>query len=76
MKLDEELSIFFSKNKFIALFANYVTLWKDICFILTIWINFIIITSFKDNDSWGTHFWSASHSRMNEPTFFEGVLST
>jgi inositol 1,4,5-triphosphate receptor type 1/inositol 1,4,5-triphosphate receptor type 3 len=33
-KLEEELSLFFSHNKFLAIFANYVTLWKDLAFLM------------------------------------------
>ena len=46
MILEEKLFIFFNNNKIIALFANYVNLWKDFCFILTLIINFTIITSY------------------------------
>lgn len=35
------LKIFFSKNKFLSLFANHVTLWKDLAL-------FIVSISFKN----------------------------
>ena len=65
MKLEESLSIFFSNNRIIALFANYVTLWKDICFILTLFINFIIITSYHDLGPITHDFWSSDEYRMD-----------
>ena len=49
MKLEERISNFFSKNKFIALFVSYVDLWKDLCFLMTLIINFMIFASFKDS---------------------------
>lgn len=42
--------MFFSKNKFIAIFANYVVLWRDLAFILTILLNLFIILSYQDPD--------------------------
>lgn len=34
------------KNKFLSLFANYVELWKDIAFILTILLNLFNLFTF------------------------------
>lgn len=42
--------MFFSKNKFIAIFANYVVLWKDLAFILTLLLNLFIILSYSDSN--------------------------
>lgn len=39
-KHEEELALFFSHNKFIAIFANYVTLWKDLAFLLVYFYNY------------------------------------
>lgn len=50
-KHEEKLAVFFSKNKFIAIFANYVILWKDLAFILTLLLNLFIILSYADNES-------------------------
>ena len=49
-KHEEELDIFFKKNSFIAIFANYVILWKDLAFILTLLLNLFIILSYYDGD--------------------------
>ncbi|CAD8210359.1 unnamed protein product [Paramecium octaurelia] len=52
-KHEEKLAVFFSKNKFIAIFANYVILWKDLAFILTLLLNLFIILSYADNEKTG-----------------------
>lgn len=44
---EEKLKIYFSQNKIVALFANYVNLWKDIAFLLSLLLNLFIITSFS-----------------------------
>ena len=49
-KHEEELSLFFSQNKFIAIFANYVILWKDLAFLVTLLLNLFIILSFYDGE--------------------------
>lgn len=59
-KHEERLSIFFSKNQFVAIFANYVKLWKDIAFILSIVLNIFILMSYS----------SVFGSRINEPRLF------
>ena len=46
---EENLALFFKKNKFIAIFANYVVLWKDLAFLMTLVLNIVIIASFFDN---------------------------
>lgn len=50
-KHEEELAQFFSRNKFIAIFANYVILWKDLAFLMTVWLNLLIILSFYDGEA-------------------------
>ena len=75
MKLDENLNIFFKKYSIIALFAKYVDLWKDICFLITIWVNFFIITSYKDSNGKSLSTFYNSFSRMNHPVFFGGVIN-
>ena len=49
-KHEESLAIFFSHNKFLAIFANYVMLWKDLAFLLTLGINILIILSYYEGD--------------------------
>jgi inositol 1,4,5-triphosphate receptor type 1/inositol 1,4,5-triphosphate receptor type 3 len=49
-KHEEELALFFSHNKFIAIFANYVILWKDLAFLLTLLLNIFIILSFYSGE--------------------------
>lgn len=44
---EEKLKIYFSQNKIVALFANYVNLWKDIAFLLSLLLNLFIVTSFS-----------------------------
>ena len=41
------MRIYFNKNKIFALFANYVSLWRDIAFIFTIILNLFIISSYN-----------------------------
>jgi hypothetical protein len=47
-KHEEYLKKFFNKQKLLALFVNYVKLWKDLAFIFTIVLNIFIIFSFSD----------------------------
>ncbi|KRW98864.1 MIR motif [Pseudocohnilembus persalinus] len=67
-KHEEYLNSFFQKNKFLAIFANYVKLWKDLAFILTLLLNVFILLSyssvFPDDDG------SFDDSRMHEPRLF------
>lgn len=44
------MALFFSRNQFLAIFANYVILWKDLAFILTLLLNLLIILSFFDGE--------------------------
>ena len=50
IKYEEKLQIYFNKNLFLALFANYVKLWKDIAFILSVLINIFIICSYSSEN--------------------------
>ncbi|EGR27735.1 MIR domain protein [Ichthyophthirius multifiliis] len=59
---EEELNKFFSQNRFLALFANYVKLWKDLAFIMTIILNIFILFTFTD--AYGDRF-SDQHLFMN-----------
>ncbi|KAL4438400.1 hypothetical protein ABPG74_009439 [Tetrahymena malaccensis] len=43
---EENLNKFFMSNKFISLFANYVKLWKDVAFMLTIVLNIFNLLTF------------------------------
>jgi hypothetical protein len=46
---EEKLKRFFNQQKLIALFANYVKLWKDLAFGFTLILNLFIIGSFSDH---------------------------
>jgi len=46
-KHEERLRNYFAKNKFLAIFANYVKLWKDLAFIFTIILNIFILMSYS-----------------------------
>ncbi|EGR30673.1 MIR domain protein [Ichthyophthirius multifiliis] len=48
-KHEHKLKIIFSQNKFIALFANYVNLWKQLTFTLTLILNIFILISFNSD---------------------------
>ncbi|CAD8132784.1 unnamed protein product [Paramecium pentaurelia] len=48
---EEQLRRIFQRQKFLALFANYVKLWKDLAFLFTLLLNLFIIGSFAKNDS-------------------------
>ena len=47
-KHEEVLALFFSRNQFLAIFANYVILWKDLAFLMTLLLNMFIILGFYD----------------------------
>ena len=49
-KHEEKLALFFSKNKLISLLANYVDLWQNLAFLLSIILNFLIISAFSVNE--------------------------
>ena len=63
---EEKLKLFFGRNKFLALFANFVDLWKDLSFIMTLIINFVILASFSD--SFGSP--DPSYNRLYNPRLF------
>lgn len=46
-KHEHSLKLFFGKQKLIAIFVNYVSLWRDIGFILTIVMNIFILGSYS-----------------------------
>lgn len=56
----------FTKNKFFALFANHVKLWKDLAFVCTLLLNFFILFSYSGAEQ---------DERMKEPRLF-GRYST
>ena len=74
MKSNENLNNFFRKYSMVALFAKYVTLWKDICFVLSLWLNFVIITSFRDSNSPIFGSFNDDNARLKAIDFM-GVLS-
>ena len=47
LKHEEFLQNFFIEYKFLAIFANFDKLWKDIAFLLTIVLNVFVIFSFN-----------------------------
>ncbi|CAD8068825.1 unnamed protein product [Paramecium sonneborni] len=47
---EEQLRRIFQRQKFLALFANYVKLWKDLAFLFTLLLNLFIIGSFAQNE--------------------------
>ncbi|EGR27978.1 hypothetical protein IMG5_185610 [Ichthyophthirius multifiliis] len=47
-KHEEQLALFFNRNTFASIFANYVDMWRDIAFILTIILNAFIIISYSE----------------------------
>ena len=59
-KHEERLKIFFAKNSFLSIFANYVKLWEDLAFILTLLLNMLVLVSFST-------IWS---DRLYEPRLF------
>ena len=48
MEFDKWLQNYFNKNKIIAILANYVSMWKDIGFLMTILLNIFIFLSFSN----------------------------
>lgn len=48
MEFDKWLQNYFNKNKIIAILANYVSMWKDIGFVMTILLNIFIFLSFSN----------------------------
>lgn len=48
MEFDKWLQNYFNKNKIVAILANYVSMWKDIGFLMTIILNVFIFLSFSD----------------------------
>jgi inositol 1,4,5-triphosphate receptor type 1/inositol 1,4,5-triphosphate receptor type 3 len=50
-KHEQKLALFFARQKFVAVFANFVDLWRDIAFLLTILINIFILISYSQGDS-------------------------
>jgi len=70
MQHEERLKVFFGKNKFLALFAQHVNLWKDLAFILTIVLNFLIIFSFSEYSGDEVNDESEFEARMNHPRLF------
>lgn len=50
MKHEERLNNFFERNKIIAMFANYVDLWRDLAFLLTIVLNIFILMAFDSKN--------------------------
>lgn len=43
---EEDMKTFYTKNRIIGFFANYIQLWKDIAYYLTLILNLFIISSF------------------------------
>ncbi|EGR28323.1 MIR domain protein [Ichthyophthirius multifiliis] len=47
---EEKIALFFKNNTFFSIFANYVNLWRDVAFILTIILNVFILFSYSENN--------------------------
>lgn len=47
MRHEEEMRRFYKQYKIVGFFANYIQLWKDLAFYLTLVINIIILGSFS-----------------------------
>ena len=58
--MEEKLRIFFNKRKILAIFANYVTLWSNLAFYLTLAINLLILLSYS----------TVWNDKMDEPRLF------
>jgi len=67
-KHELKLKLFFDRNKMIALFANFKSLWRDLAFALSIVINIMILGSFSE------YFGSVDEvgldPRLDEPVLF------
>jgi inositol 1,4,5-triphosphate receptor type 1/inositol 1,4,5-triphosphate receptor type 3 len=73
-KHEETLTRFFNKYTFVAIFANYVILWKDLAYLMTLTLNVLIIMSFFSGDTGSDdHMY---HERIWGPRFLKYVLST
>ena len=68
MQHQERLNTFFDKNKFLAVFANYVNLWKDLAFTVAIVVNFLIIGSYSGY--FGDDSEDIKHRRLFIPRIF------
>lgn len=68
-KHEEDLNQLFNQNKFIALFAKYVILWKDLSFLLTLILNVFVILSYYEGDSEDPD--ERFRVRIYEPTFLK-----
>ncbi|EWS73528.1 inositol-triphosphate type 1 protein (macronuclear) [Tetrahymena thermophila SB210] len=47
-KHEEKLSLFFNRNKIVSIFANYVDMWREIAYIITVTLNIFIIISYSE----------------------------
>jgi len=65
-KHEMNLALFFARNKFISIFANYVDLWKDMAFLLTNLINILVVVSYSQGDS-NNHPNNLIHDRFWSP---------
>lgn len=66
MQHEEKLDYFFNKNKFVALFATHVNLWKDLAFTVALVVNFFILSSYSvyyGNDE------DPEEGRLEDPRF-------
>jgi len=79
---EEWLKRYFAHNQFIALFANYVKLWKDLAFIFTLIINLFIVGSFSEKFGDRMHnyrlFMNPDYSEEQTKQLFQifGILMT
>ncbi|EGR33077.1 MIR domain protein [Ichthyophthirius multifiliis] len=60
--------IFFKKNKILSIFANYVDLWRDLAFLVSILLNLLILFSYGEGQSEDPEI--RKHNRMWTPYLF------
>ncbi|CAK81479.1 unnamed protein product (macronuclear) [Paramecium tetraurelia] len=70
MRHEEEMNRFYKQYKLIGFFANYIQLWKDLAFYLTLIINTMIIASFSHQSDPDRPKEDVSNEALNEYIFF------
>ncbi|CAD8131502.1 unnamed protein product [Paramecium pentaurelia] len=70
MRHEEEMNRFYKQYKIIGFFANYIQLWKDLAFYLTLIINIMIIGSFSHQSDPERPKDDVSNEALNEYVFF------
>lgn len=68
-KHEYKLKILFSSNKFLALFANYVKLWKDMSFFISLVLNIFIMGSFNTLQGGDWYSRMTDYNLFNDPSY-------